>query len=87
MAAKINKSPELDQAFNKEQAVFLVDATGQTTHVVFPVEEARLMFDDYLRREIQLGVEQATRGESEPWNLEATLAEAHRRHADRTKQT
>ncbi len=87
MAAKINKSPELNQALEKEQSVFLVDATGHTTHVVFPVEEARMMFDDYLHREVQRGVEQSARGESESWNLAATLEEAHRRHSDSMKKS
>ena len=87
MTTKINKSPELSQALQKDQSVFLVDADGQTTHVVLPVEEARLMFDDYLRREVQRGLEQSARGESEPWDISATLAEAHRRHSARTKQS
>ena len=64
MSAKIKKSPELDQALEKEQSVFLVDATGHTTHVVFPLAEARLMFDNYLQREVQKGIDQAARGES-----------------------
>lgn len=86
MTAKINKSLELNQALEKDQAVFLVDSTGETTHVVFTVEEARLMFDDYLQREIQRGVEQADRGESENWDLAATLNDARSRFSDRAKQ-
>ncbi len=89
MVAKVNKSDELQHALEQDQhaPVYLVDADGTATHVVFHVDEARLMFDDYLREEIQRGVDQAARGESEPWDVEATLAEAHRRHAERTKQS
>lgn len=87
MVSKIKKSPELAQALQQDQSVFLVDADGHATHVVFPVEEARLMFDDYLHREVQRGLEQSVRGESETWDVSATLAEAHRRHSARMKQS
>lgn len=85
MTAKIQKSAELDRALEKDDSVFLVDAAGRATHVVFPVEEARQMFDDYLHREVQRGIDQAARGESKEWNLAATLEEARRRCSDRMK--
>ena len=89
MVAKVNKTDELSRALEQDQhaPIYLVDADGTATHVVIHVDEARLMFDDYLRREIQCGVDQAARGESEPWDVEATLAEAHRRHIERAKQS
>ena len=78
MVAKLNKSGELQQVLeqDKNAPVYLVDADGTATHVVLPIDEARLMFDDYLRREVQLGIDQAARGESESWDVEATLAKA-----------
>ncbi|MFN0198434.1 MAG: hypothetical protein ACKVT0_16940 [Planctomycetaceae bacterium] len=41
-----------------------------------------LMFNEHLRREIERGIEQAEKGELEPWDLQATLAEAHKRHGE-----
>ncbi len=87
MISKISTFPELAQALQEDQSVFLVDEGGQTTHVVFPVEQARLMFDDYLQREIQRGLEQSAQGETESWDVSATLAEAHRRHSAQMKQS
>ena len=86
MTTKIPKNAELDQALSSEQTVLLVDSAGQATHVVIPLDQARIMFQDYLGRELQRGLEQSNRGESKPWDLEATLAEARRQRADRTKQ-
>ena len=86
MAAKV-KPAELQQALDRDRQgpVYIVDADGNTTHVVLPLADARELLDQWLRRELQIGFDQADRGESEPWDVEATLAEAHRRHAQRQK--
>jgi hypothetical protein len=42
--------------------------------------EAEILLD----KELQVGFDQADRGESRPWDIEQTLAEAHRRHAERS---
>jgi hypothetical protein len=61
---------------DSEQApVFFVDAEGKTTHVVLPITDARRMFDDYLRRELQVGFEQADRGEFVDWDADRIKAE------------
>lgn len=72
MAAKVQKSDELQKALEKEQGapVFLVDMRGNATHVVLAIDDARRMFDDYLRRELQIGFDQADRDEFVDWDGE-----------------
>jgi len=76
MVAKVTKNDELQQALDKEQgaAVYLVGMDGETTHVVLPIDDARRMFDDYLQRELQVGFDQADRGESVDWDPEKIKA-------------
>ena len=86
MAAKPTKD---DQGKMQQQfpvPIYLVDADGNKTHVVFSIDDARVIFDDYLRRELQRGFDQADRGESQLWDTDATLAEAHERHANRSSK-
>ena len=54
----------------------------QTHKIYFLIEQpqARRLLGETLRRELQIGFDQADRGESEPWDIQETLAEAHRRH-------
>ena len=87
MISKVTPA-ELPQALNRKtrEPVYLVDSEGNTTHVVLPVADARDLLDQWLRRELQVGFDQSDRGESESWDVEATLQEAHRRHAEREQQ-
>ena len=77
MAAKVKKNDELQQALDREQGapVYLVGLDGEATHVVLPIDDARRMFDDYLRRELQLGFDQADRGEFVDWDPDKIKAE------------
>jgi hypothetical protein len=61
-------------------SVLMLDDRGVATHLALPIDEARRVFDDYVRRELNLAFEEATREPMEPWDIEATIAEAHRRH-------
>jgi hypothetical protein len=72
MAAKVRKTDELEQVLDREHGapVFLVDLTGKTTHVVLPIDEARRLFDDYLRRELQEGFDEADRGQFVDWDAD-----------------
>ena len=84
MATTMLPTAEQRQILEREEApVFLVNPDGSTTHVVVPVAEARRWFDDYVRRELQVAFDQAARGEIAPWDIETTLAEAHRRYSTR----
>ena len=76
MTAKITQTDDQKRVLDAEQApVFFVDAEGNTTHVVLPIEDARRMFDDYLRRELQVGFVQAERGEFVDWNPDRIKAQ------------
>ena len=81
MAAKVTKIDELQQALEQEHGapVYLVGLDGETTHVVLPIDDARHMFDDYLRRELQVGFDQADRGEFVEWDPERLKAEGRER--------
>ena len=84
MAAKVRKSDELQQALDQEQGapVYLVGLDGEATHVILPIDDARRMFDDYLRRELQVGFDQADRGELVEWNVDEFLARAHKTRSE-----
>ena len=77
MAAKVKKSDELQQALDQGQGalVYLVGLDGEATHVVLSIDDARRMFDDYLRRELQVGFDQADRGEFVDWDPDKIKAE------------
>ena len=77
MAAKVKKSDELQQALDQGQGalVYLVSLDGEATHVVLSIDDARRMFDDYLRRELQVGFDQADRGEFVDWDPDKIKAE------------
>ncbi len=81
MAPKITHEMREILARNPDQPVEVEDE--QTNRVYFLIErdQARRLFHDYLRRELQIGFDQADRGESQPWDIQQTLAEAHRRHS------
>ena len=85
MTAKITPTDEQRRVLDdNDTPVIFVRDDGQATHVIVPIDEARRLFDDYLRRELKIGFDQADRGELQPWDIDQTLAEAHRRHANRT---
>ena len=77
MAAKVKKSDELQQALDQEHGapVYLVGLDGEATHVLLSIDDARRMFDDYLRRELQIGFDQADRGELVDWDPDRIKAE------------
>ncbi len=59
----------------------------QTRKVYFLIDSGRAqhLLDEWLRRELKVGLDQADRGESQPWDIDETLAQAHHRHASRRK--
>lgn len=76
MAAKILKTDDIKRVLDQEEGtVYLVDANNRPTHVVLPLEDARRMFDEYLRRELEIGFAQADRGELTEWAPERIKAE------------
>jgi hypothetical protein len=84
MSTKV-RPDEVSQALDrdKQNVVYVVDAEGETTHVLLPIGDARRMFDEYLRRELQVGIDEAARGESTEWNTEEFLDRAHGQDSER----
>lgn len=78
MTVKV-RPDEVPHALNQDNqnVVYVVDAEGETTHVLMPIGDARKMFDEYLRRELQVGIDEAARGESTEWNADEFLERAH----------
>jgi hypothetical protein len=84
MTPKITE--EQRQALQQSHGEMVEVEDDQTRKVYLLIErqEACQRFDDWLRQELQIGFDQSDRGESEVWNIEATLAEARRRHDHRS---
>jgi hypothetical protein len=62
-----------------------VEVEGDDGVIYFLVRrEDFTLEDDALRRALQVGLDQADRGESQPWDVEAFLAEAKTNRADRS---
>ncbi len=57
----------------------------QTHEVFFLVSPQTLpnLWEEYVRREVQRGLEQVDRDETVPWDLESVLQQAHGQHANR----
>ena len=51
--------------------------------VLMPIGDARRMFDEYLRRELQVGIDEAARGDSTERNADEFLERAHGQHNKR----
>jgi len=49
------------------------DAQSQKVYVVVAKEDFQRMVDEELRRQLQIGLDQADRGELEEWNLDEFL--------------
>ena len=60
----------------------------QTQKVYFLIEESRAneLYQHWLREQLQVGFDEAARGQLAEWDLEAFLANMHRQHAGRTAQ-
>jgi hypothetical protein len=87
MAPKLNNTDEIRNALssNPTKPLRVQDDQTDKFYVIFDEQALPTLWDDYLRREVLRGLEQLDRGESQPLDIEATIAEANRRHADRSK--
>jgi hypothetical protein len=87
MIAKLIPTDEQQQVLqcDAETPVVFVDSEGNATHVVLPIEDARRMLDDRLRRELQIGFDQIDRGEWVVWDPEKIKAEGRRILHERQK--
>jgi hypothetical protein len=60
------------------------DDQTQHQYVLIAKDDYFRLYDDYIRRELQVAFDQVDRGEIGDLDMNALLAEAHRRHAARS---
>lgn len=60
------------------------DDRTQKVYVLVEREAFGKLVDDTLRQSLQIGLDQSDRGESEPWDVEHFLQEAHRKNVQRS---
>lgn len=84
MATKITDEQREALRENAGGPVEVEDDQTQKVYLLIEQHEARRRLGDWLGHELQIGFDQADRGESRPWDIEETLAEAHRRHNARS---
>jgi len=85
MTPKLNDAGAIRAALRQDPAKPLRIEDDETQRVYVLVDEQALptLWDEYIRREVQRGVDELDRGEGVPLDIEATIAEARRRHAAR----
>jgi hypothetical protein len=66
--------------------VEIEDDRTQRVYILVARDDVQSLFDEQLRRELQVGFEQADRGEVEDWDLDEMLGEARRRRDSRMAQ-
>ena len=81
MAPKLTDEMRAALREHPEELIKVEDDQTHKVYVLIEEPEVRRLLGDFLRRELQVGFDQADRGESRPWDIQETLAEAHRRHA------
>ena len=81
MTPKLNR--ELREALQRDptKPLRVKDDESERVYVIFDEQSLPTLWDDYIRHEVQRGLDQLDRGESEEWDVEMFLAEAKRRHA------
>jgi len=80
MSPKITQEQREAILANPDSPVEIEDEQTKRTYVLVPKDGFRRMIDDALRRELQIGLDQADAGDAADWDIEEILAEAHRRH-------
>jgi len=63
------------------RAVEVEDDQTQRTYVLVAKDEFPQFVDEAIRRELQIGFDQADAGDVADWDVEEMLAEARRRHS------
>lgn len=82
MIQRLIPTAEQQQILKDEKTpVLFVDHQGCATHVVLPIEEARRLFDDFLRNELQPAFLQADQGGIAPLDIEVTIAKARQSYS------
>ena len=76
---------EMRQALAKQPAgpISIEDDQTQNFYVLLSKEDYCRLHDEYIRRELQVAFDQVDRGEVSELDMDALLAEAHRRRTAR----
>ncbi len=79
MAPKLSNADEIRAALRQEPAKPLRVEDDETNKVYLIVDEHALptLWEDYVRREVQRGLDQLDRGEGTEWDVDAFLADVH----------
>jgi hypothetical protein len=74
---------EMREALGRQpgQPVRVEDDRTRQVYFLVSSEDFGKLIESSLRQALQIGLDQADRSESEPWDMDTFLAEAHRRHA------
>lgn len=64
--------------------IAVVDELTSEQYALMSKDEYCRLNDEYIRRELQVSIDQVARGEISELNMDELLAEAHRRHAARS---
>jgi hypothetical protein len=80
MSPKITQEQRDAILANPDCPVEIEDDQTKRIYVLVPKDGFRRMVDDALRRELQIGFDQADAGDVADWDIEEILAEARRRH-------
>ncbi|QDT44529.1 hypothetical protein Pan241w_46410 [Gimesia alba] len=85
MAPKITE--EMRQALHQQpdRPLKIEDDQTQKSYVLISQENFRQWVDAELRRELQIGFDQADAGDLAEWDVEDILKQAHARHETKTK--
>lgn len=75
--------PELQEFVQHELATGLFRSEDELLVAALTVYRDLKHRHEELRRDVRRSLDQAERGEAQPMDIDAILAEAHRRHAER----
>ncbi len=78
---------EMRQALQSHpgEPVEILDDETQSVYLLIDREHLSKLWDEMVRRELQLGFDAIDRGEVAELDIEATIAEARRRHAESSR--
>jgi hypothetical protein len=62
------------------------DDRTQKSYLIIEEAQAMHLYEQWLRDQLQIGFDQADRGELAEWNLDQFLAKMHQQHGELTSQ-
>lgn len=81
MTLKLTDEQSQAVGANPDQPIEFHDERTRKIYVLVEKDDLRRVIDETLRRELQIGFDQADSGDVADWDVDEILAEAHRRHA------